>query len=183
MTDELLAHLLLRTELFQSIDPTLLAAFLPHFGFLNAERDEAVVVEGAPGDAWYVVLRGELQVTRAGPDGTLHELATLTRGDSFGEMALIDDSPRFATVTALGHCTLACLPQDALTALVEADTPGVARLLWAIARLLVRRQQESTQLLMDLTSPMDLDTQQQLRAIALGEAEHWGGLRLVGSED
>ena len=59
-----------------------------------------VVREGTPGEEFWMVIDGELAVTRGGV-----EVATLGPGDYFGEIALIDEGTRSATITAATDVT------------------------------------------------------------------------------
>lgn len=52
---------------------------------------------------------GSVKVTRKENDGTIHELKTLGIGKCFGELALIENKPRYATVLAIEKCRLATL--------------------------------------------------------------------------
>jgi CRP-like cAMP-binding protein len=78
------------------------------------DTDANVIVEGARGDEFFVILDGTVRVTRSGAP-----VAELGPGDFFGEMALFDDVPRNATVTATGPLRVLVLDragfQDALT--------------------------------------------------------------------
>jgi CRP/FNR family transcriptional regulator, cyclic AMP receptor protein len=65
------------------------------------EKNEDVVVEGEVGDALYIVLEGRVQVHRKEK-----AIAELGPRECFGEMALLDASPRSATVTALENLSL-----------------------------------------------------------------------------
>jgi len=60
---------------------------------------ETIFVEGEPGKALFVVLKGRVSIWRASHAGQ-ETLATLDHGGYFGELALIDDEPRFATARA-----------------------------------------------------------------------------------
>ncbi len=61
----------------------------------------AVLAEGEPGSEFYLVDRGIVEVTTRAPNGVAVPLTTLQRGAFFGEVAMITNMPRTATVTAL----------------------------------------------------------------------------------
>jgi CRP-like cAMP-binding protein len=88
-----------------------------------------LVRTGSPGDSFHIILDGRAQV--ATPEG--HE-RVLQPGDSFGELALIDNVPRAATVTAIDDVTTARLPRTAFLKLLR-DEPKIAA---AVLRGLVR---------------------------------------------
>ena len=74
---------------------------------VTAPDGTVVITEGEPGDCYYAVADGELAVTR---DGVL--LQTVSRGDGFGEIALIRDIPRQASVTAVCDASLFKLDKE-----------------------------------------------------------------------
>lgn len=94
--------------------PTLRAAPLPVLELLSREAAEllvpagdAVVREGQRGDRFYVVAAGEVAVSRNGAP-----IRTLGPGSSFGEIALLHDTPRTATVTAVAPTSLVTVSRD-----------------------------------------------------------------------
>jgi hypothetical protein len=64
------------------------------------EPGEVVFRQGDRGDLVYTIVSGEAEVIREEPDGTERLLATMGPGEYFGEMALISEAPRTATVRA-----------------------------------------------------------------------------------
>lgn len=75
---------------------------------VSVEPGQAVITEGEIGDRFYVVLSGDLEVET--PGGGRRRLSA---GDSFGEIALLRDIPRTATVTAVGRVGLLALDRGA----------------------------------------------------------------------
>jgi CRP-like cAMP-binding protein len=63
-----------------------------------------LITEGEPGDAFFLILDGKAEVRKGGK-----VVAEVGPGDYFGELALLDDEPRSATVVAQGDVTVAVL--------------------------------------------------------------------------
>ncbi|HUT01576.1 MAG TPA: cyclic nucleotide-binding domain-containing protein [Phycisphaerae bacterium] len=81
---------------------------------------ETIFEEGDPGDKMYVILEGEVSVRVGGEDVSL-----VGAGSIFGEMALIDDSPRSASAVAKTHCRLVGVDEPRFMQLVR-QTPQFA---------------------------------------------------------
>jgi MFS family permease len=84
-------------------------------GRLQVERygsGQEVVRQGESGDRMYIIKRGKVVVTAVGPDGVRITIGRLSRMDYFGEIALLHDSERNATVTATTSLDLYCLARS-----------------------------------------------------------------------
>jgi MFS family permease len=79
----------------------------------------AVVSQGEVGNRLYIVKDGEAEVVARGDDGQEKELATLSKNDYFGEIALLKDVPRTATVRAKGALELYSLDREDFQNLLE----------------------------------------------------------------
>ncbi len=79
----------------------------------------AVVSQGEVGDRLYIVKDGEAEVVARGDDGQEKELAMLSKNDYFGEIALLKDVPRTATVRAKGALELYSLDREDFQNLLE----------------------------------------------------------------
>lgn len=84
---------------------------------------QTVMAEGEPGDALFIIVNGIASVV-ADDLGSEKEVAELTDGAFFGEMGVITDQPRSATVRARGDLSLLRIPKEAVRAILE-DYPKV----------------------------------------------------------
>ncbi len=94
---------------------------------------EAVIGEGEPGDAAFVIESGRLEVHKRGADGTDVTLATLRSGDWFGEMSVPLDEPRSATVVALTDARLRRVTRDLFESALMDDPRQAILLLRQVA--------------------------------------------------
>lgn len=92
------------------------------------DADQVVLEMGAPGDRLYLIARGRVQVVVTAPDGADHVLDTLGDGDYFGEMALLQDRPRTATIRTVTPSVFLTMGRDDFLKLV-ASTPGMIEVL------------------------------------------------------
>ncbi|MGN6103601.1 MAG: cyclic nucleotide-binding domain-containing protein, partial [Kofleriaceae bacterium] len=86
------------TPLFAGLPSDALEALVENLSLVPLESGETLFREGDPGDALYVVVEGEVSVLSEGPP--LVEMSRLGPGSFLGEVSLITDQPRTATVTA-----------------------------------------------------------------------------------
>ncbi|CEG72343.1 Putative cAMP-dependent protein kinase regulatory subunit [Rhizopus microsporus] len=83
------------------------------------ENGEEVVKQGDIGDQFYIIESGEAVVLKTDPSsGETKQVNKLERGSYFGELALLNDSPRAATVVAHGRLKCATLGKKAFTRLL-----------------------------------------------------------------
>jgi CRP-like cAMP-binding protein len=101
-------------------DPDFLTLFRREANIVRLAPGEALFSEGEPGTCMYVVRSGTVRVST----GTT-ELERLGPGSILGEMALIEATPRSATVTAISDCEIALIDRQRFLFLVQ-QTPSFA---------------------------------------------------------
>ena len=87
----------------------------------QVEAGKVIVREGTPGEEFYLIAEGTVSVTLRDK-----ELAKLTAGDFFGEMALVDQGPRAATITAETPVSLLVLGSREFATLID-SVPAVGK--------------------------------------------------------
>jgi serine/threonine protein phosphatase PrpC len=93
-----------------------------------------IVVEGQPGEELFVVIRGRVAIEKNGV-----EIAELRAGGHFGEMGLIDNAPRSATVRATEPTRTMVIARSDLMNLMKRESILAVKLLWSFVQVLSDR--------------------------------------------
>ncbi len=123
---------------------------------------QVIISEGEPGDSMYVMCEGEVEVTKRLTmmldQDTLREKLMIRLkaedGGSFGEMALLENEARSATVTALTDCRLLELHREDFLQYVEKNSLTGVKIMLRLAQLLSRNLRKTNQDVVKLTTAL-----------------------------
>ena len=104
---------------------------------------EIIFYEGELGNQAFVVQKGRVRIVKDLPGGERGTLGFIEEGGIFGEMALIDRSPRMASAVAADYCVLVAIPEQVVRRKLEETDPFLRILLNMMLRL-VRRTADTT---------------------------------------
>jgi CRP/FNR family transcriptional regulator, cyclic AMP receptor protein len=136
-------QLLSKIHIFAGLQP----AYLRRIASVGAREHHPygarIFDEGAVGDKMYLILTGAVRISRQVPGMGEEALAVLKAGNYFGEMSLIDDSPRSADATAHEATDLFVIRKEDLEDLLFVDRDLAYDLLWNFVRTLSGRLRET----------------------------------------
>ena len=144
-TRDFLIHL----PIFSSFSQDDLSILAKHMSFVHLERGEYLFMEGDQGSFMGFVVSGVLEVQKSTTAGDRVTLARLTKGSSIGEMAIIDQSVRSATVVAKQAATLVTLTEKGFDLLAERQPALGIQVIKKIARLLSLNMRRTSSKLAD----------------------------------
>jgi ATP-binding cassette subfamily B protein len=108
-----------RIGIFKDLDETMCGQIADLFRIEEAAPGAVVFRQGDVGEKFYVIARGRVRVSASTDDGAERTLAVLQDGDNFGEVALLQDSPRNATVTSEAATVFLTLRRTSFQRLLE----------------------------------------------------------------
>ena len=118
-------ELLKRIDWFASLPPDELALLANRLRVQKYDRHDIIFRRGDPGDAFYIIVQGWVNAFVTSQEGDTIVLNQFGPGDSFGEMALLDNKPRSAGIMALTPLQLLSLNRAEFSAVLQ-EHPAVA---------------------------------------------------------
>jgi len=117
----------------------LLASFSKEESY-KANQD--IFLEGDQGDRLYIILEGQVRISKFIPGVGEEALAILKKGDFFGEMALVDQAPRSADAKAHTNATVLPIENRFLTDILSRDVYSAYQFLFILCKILSCRLRE-----------------------------------------
>jgi CRP/FNR family transcriptional regulator, cyclic AMP receptor protein len=145
LTREQISVRLREVALFQGLGQDDLAEILHISEAVRVDEGEYVFEEGERGDHFYVIVHGRIELRKATGSG-FRRLAVLRAGQAFGEMALLNQTPRSASAIAREDAYLLSVSRAAFSRMLGGDTLSVrllknlSKALWATSVRLASQQ-------------------------------------------
>jgi CRP/FNR family cyclic AMP-dependent transcriptional regulator len=140
------------------------------------EEGAVIFMRGDPGDSLCGVATGRVRISASAPGGKEVFLNIMEPGDAFGEIALLDGSPRTATATAMARSELIVIPRDAFSALLQSQPQLAAHLI----QLLCKRVRWTAEAMED-TALLSVPARLAKRLLSLAGA--FGGAKVTLSQE
>jgi CRP-like cAMP-binding protein len=138
LTPERKRELLARVPLFQGFAPRDLDALVPAARSISVAARNEVFHKGDAGSQLYVVVDGRLKALTTSPEGDDVVFNVMGPGEVFGEVALLSESPRSATVRAIERCELLVLDRRDFLAFLKRNPDVAVRMLTVLVERVAR---------------------------------------------
>jgi len=136
--------------LFSDLEPGELALFLENADYSEWLPNDIIIREDDPGERLYLILSGKVRVTKKTYESIEQVLGILGSGDFFGEMVLLDNRGRSASVYAHSKLEMAAIPHSAIKSILV-DNPRIGlKVLTAFSEVLSLRLREANDKLRSL---------------------------------
>lgn len=137
-------EILRRTLLFSDLDDDEIAAVLLLGQTKTYAAGATIFVEGSDADRFYIIYEGSVRISKVVEGAGEEALAILNAGDFFGEMALIEQTPRSAHAFAHTNLRLLEIPIPSMLQLLDSDKILACKFLWRFCRTLSSRLRDTS---------------------------------------
>ncbi|MFZ5572965.1 MAG: cyclic nucleotide-binding domain-containing protein [Thermodesulfobacteriota bacterium] len=146
---ERIIEFLIKIPLFDRLDATELQLIAHHMNFFEIQKNAVLFNEGDKGDYVCFIVDGQLDVIKESASGQPVVIATLSKGRTIGEMSIIDNTPRSATIKAKSDATLVSLTGKGLESILQNQPQIGIKILKGLARLLSMNMRKTSSQLAD----------------------------------
>lgn len=153
-TSKAIIDLLISIPIFDTLKSDELRLATRYMNLMDVKPQEIIFKEGDQGNYVCFVVDGALEVIKGVDTGHQVAIATLGKNRSIGEMAVIDDFPRSATVRAQKASTLLILTREGFDKILEEHPRTGVKILKGLARLLSQNLRKTSSRLADYMLPI-----------------------------
>lgn len=116
-------------SIFRDLDRKELEVISKHIFEKKVEKDSIIFTEGMPGEVFYIILSGSVEIIKKTDDNKEKIMATMRANDIVGEMSLIDSKPRSATGRTCEDSVLLAITKRNFDEILNSDPRIAAKIL------------------------------------------------------
>ena len=154
LLDNDILNILGLNPLFKELDNNEFCQIITHLNMLKLRKGEILFREGDKGNYACFVVSGEMDIVKDSVYGYINILASLSKGQSIGEMSIIENTNRYATLLARTDVTIITLTQADFNLIIEKYTQTGIKILKGVAKLLSLNMQKVSGRLSDYMQPL-----------------------------
>lgn len=124
-----------------------------YFTAYEAQRGQVIFYEGAKADYMGLIVKGAVRISKTGSDNQVKPLVVLRDSQTFGELSLVDGSPRSGLAEALITTTFVITTKRQLMKMSEEEPALAFQILWKIAETMSKRLRHTSFKLLDIPGP------------------------------
>ena len=141
--EDFIAGLLKRLSLFSDLEPPALLKLSSHFKEKVFKVGDTIFTEDSIGNSMMIITSGEVRVSQKSDPNNEEALIVLKKGDLFGEMGLLEDLPRSATVIAHSNVVMLEIAREDFLDFITKESEAGVKILLKLSRILSSRLRET----------------------------------------
>ena len=141
--EDFIAGILKRLSIFSDLAPPALLKLSSHFKEKVFKVGDTIFTEDSIGNSMMIITSGEVRVSQKSDPNNEEALIVLKKGDLFGEMGLLEDLPRSATVIAHSNVVMLEIAREDFLDFITKESEAGVKILLKLSRILSSRLRET----------------------------------------